>query len=170
MTVEGMEELYKQHEGILRQKALSFSQTTGRNFDDLMSEANWAFLYAVKTWDGKRKFNTWLQVQLRGFLINICRKVRLPEEFDPDLLPAREPDPYRRLCWKEKTEQLLKKLSKEARHVVTLLLEGPSEALGIIGTEPPKVIRGAIHKYLLTQGLTHAKSWEILRELKEAVE
>lgn len=79
--------------------------------------------------------------------------------------PHHDLNPRRLLIWKETVENL----SSEAREVVSILLSTPTEILGIVGTESPKAIRGAIYKYLWAHGWRWHRIWGAFREIKEVL-
>jgi len=162
--------LFKDHVNMIRDRAWSFHNTTGLDYDELFSEGLVIFMKAVQAWDGKRKFSTVFYRILNNEFSTFIRKMDACPEMEADTLPARVPNPRQALQWKEKLEHFLTGLSGEARHVAKLVLNGPAEAIGIIGTEPPRVVRGAIHRYLVRdRGVSHQKAWAVLKELREAM-
>jgi len=166
-TKKRNEELYLANIDMIRKKAWSYQRTSGIEFDELMSEGDMIFMTAIEKWDGKRPFSTFLWVCLDSGFRKFIVKVDVPgDQGILETLSDGEPAPSRRMMFRE----ILEDLSKEALEVVTLILGEPAEALGILGNEPPKMIRGAIQRYLVHDlGMTHRKSWEVMRELKAVV-
>ena len=167
-----IEKLFGDHHNMIREQAHSFNRTTGFDYSELYSQGLVVFMNAVRKWDGVRKFSTLLGVCLRRDFIKLTQRMDQPP--DPETREdeiSRSPSPADTLLGKERVEGILAGLSAEARHVVRLMLEGPAEALGILGSEPPRVIRGAVHRYLVhKRGKTHEQSWTVLRELRTKIE
>lgn len=159
------EELYESHINLIRSKAWSYNKTTGRPFDDFMSESSEIFMRAVESWTEQSAFSTWLCKCLdNGFRRSLSKKSHnLVCEYQEEGITTIDPSHISGfMC-------MIDNLSKEARDVAYLILVGPCEALQILGTEPPKVIRGAVKRYLLRQGVPYHKANAVLVELREAV-
>ena len=162
-----MEKLLEENMGLMRHVAWNYARDRS-HYEELIQEAASVFIKAAVAWDTSTcKFSTFLTVLLQHDLLRCARKFTpIPdlEVKEEDAISFLSPD--RSLMFKEMVEGL----SYEARHVVELLLTGPVEALGLIGTEPPKIVRGLIAKYLREKrrlGI-HA-AWDVIREIKEAI-
>jgi len=159
------ERLYSKYTNMITSAAHKFAATTGIPESDLQSLGHKLFMDAVDKWDSSRgSFSTILTIKLRTGFIDYMRRHDAP--VSPDSVYIQEPvtdnTPMKVCAFKD----LLYSLSKEAQEIVSILLDAPVETLGIIGTEPPKMIRGAIQRYLLKIGWCHATIWEAFRELK----
>lgn len=166
-TKKRNEKLYLANIKMIQKKAWSYQRTSGIDIDELMSEGDMIFMRAIEKWDGKRPFGTFLWTCLDNGFRKFMVKVDVPGDQEIlESLSDPEPVPGSRMMFRE----IVEGLSKEARDVVTMILNGPAEALDIIGSEPPKMIRGAIQRHLVNDlGMTHRKSWEVINELKEVV-
>ena len=157
--------MYEDHVNLIRRIAWRFAMLSGIDVEELISEGHLIFMRCIERWDGRRLFSTFLYRCLENGFRTFCFKNDRPRDEEVIILD-RAMNPREHLSFKE----LIASLSDEAKHVAGLLLSGPAEALEILGTEPPKMIRGAIQRYLVgRRGLTHSKSWEVIRELKAIV-
>jgi RNA polymerase sigma factor (sigma-70 family) len=60
---------------LIRKIAWSFHHTTGLEFDDLLQEATWAYLHALKTYDPKRgRITTYVWVHITSHLKNYLKQ------------------------------------------------------------------------------------------------
>ena len=161
-----IEKMYGENKGLIYSRARFFAQRTGHDLDELLSEADVVFMNVCRTYKQRNaKFSTYLYKCLTTRLQTFVNKTDLPKEQPEDNLTLSSAhNPRQKLMFKEK----IMSLSREARDVAMMLLEGPAEVLGIIGTEPPKMVRGAIQRHLIESGVSHERSWHVLRELQNS--
>lgn len=161
--------LYNDYHKMICDRAWSFHSSTGIEFDELISVSNYLFMKAFNSWDkSKSSFSTYLFICLNNGLIMFIKKnSNLVELEDAHLIesPYREHYPDIALMAKD----ALNELSEEARFVVNILLSTPAEILSIIGTEPPKMIRGKIRDHLKEQGWASPAIWRVFKEIKSFV-
>lgn len=150
-----------------------------------MSESNRLFMRAFEKWDKERPFSTFLFRVLTNGLIDFVRKTDVPlsvERLRIELGVPSTPDDDQDRDVSERTylpddktihpadslhrKELLDGLSSDAKYIVRLLLEGPAEFIDILGSEPPKIIRGAIKNHLRDCGWKWADIWASFREIK----
>lgn len=60
-------------------------------------------------------------------------------------------------------------LSEEARAVARMFWEGPAEALGIVGGETMKGVRGLLRRWMFDNGWSQPKVHRVLTELRKVV-
>jgi hypothetical protein len=133
---------------------------------DFLSLGHTVFMDTLDVWEPKKgSFSTLLTIKLRTGFIDYTRKFDVPvEQTAPDQLDERSPFD---IC---SFKDMLSSMSEEAKEIVNIILDAPAETLDIIGTEPPKMIRGAIQRYLHYElGWHWRKIWRAFRELKGAI-
>jgi len=163
MTKSKTTKLYDKHISLIRKYAWKYA-TNEEEFKERMAQGNFIFMKAVNTWPKKDVlFSTWLVAILKREIMAFNIKNQPALEYTEYHSRATVLSPDTSIMWKEK----LSSLSSEASHIASLILSGPSEALNIIN-EPPKMIRGAIVRYLKKRGNTTANSWKVMKELRES--
>lgn len=161
---------FSTYEKMIYERADSFANTTGINRDDFISLGHTVWVETLKKFNRKKgSFSTLFYIRLNYAFIYYARKFQPPSDnavdFEEHLMNSHsEWVPGVMLQFKEKVLNL----SEEAQHVIHLLLESPVEALGIEGTEPPKIIRGKIRDALRDEGWKWKTIWTVFRELKKA--
>lgn len=179
-----LNKLYENCQAIIVHRADSFAKSTGHEFDELRSEADQLFMKAISTWRPREgTFKTWLYRIVTTGLIDFINK-QDPWRTESRDIEMDDPagdysftgsttkdqsydchNPARICGWRD----ALDNLTDEAQDVVALLLNGPVEALGIEGTEAPKMLRGAVVKHMRAQGIPETQCWKVLQEIKETV-
>ena len=166
MRTEVIERLYISSQGTIRDQVYRIAGSNDHLRDELLSDADMLFMKAVTRYNGRCKFNTFLVVLLRNGFADFMRKYEAPLCEAPAVdEPAPSGDPSDSCGFRD----LVRALSDEARGVVQILIDGPAEALHIIGTEPPKMIRGAITRFLYRRGLNRPRARAVMDELRSAV-
>ncbi len=164
---------YEKNKKIIGSTARAFATRHDVDYDEMVSVGNTGFMAALKKWSNlpqnKRRcsFRTYLYTFLWKLFLEYTRRQDRPRPFHEERHGnSTSVNPAMELDWKDR----LQDLSEEAKHVCHMLITGAAEAMGVLGTEMPKMNRGHIQRYLVTKrGLTHRKSWAVLRELKEVV-
>lgn len=159
--------LFMQYEGIIHDRANSFASTTGISADEFISEGYVIFMESIPKWDGsKASFGTWLYRRLTQGFSTFARKSGVLRDA-PDSMPSEYGDENtsRILEFKE----LVQSLSTEARHVAQIILNGPAEALGIIGATHPRMLRGSLRRHMKKQGCSDTTIRYTFDEIKEAL-
>jgi len=171
MRISTKDKLYKDHFRLIQERAIAFNKTTGFPTDELISEGDVVFMDAVATWDASAAMlSTWLHRKLNQRFFNLTKKEAIFTKCDCEQIDFveshhKEFDP---VCT-TRFNDMLGKLSKEAKEVAKIILDGPSEVLDIIGTEPPKILRGILSKHLQKQGWSYAKVLSAFKEIREAL-
>ena len=156
--------------GLIWKTAQSFQRSTGVDADELMSVGRTAFVAASLAWDKERgPFPPLMQrVLLNTFSHYVRRNPLVTAEGGTvrDKIVSNRPEwhPLKALMSKER----IYTLSEDGRYITWLLLNVPCEVFGIDGTQPPKMIRGAIRRALRKEGWSWKRIWRVNRELKEA--
>lgn len=161
--------LYKNYKRMIAGRAWTFHYLTGIEFEELHAQGRLIFVQARKDFiAGKSSFSSWLWLYLTTRLANFVGTFHRNVSLDDDLIhlePHSNLNPRRLLIWKE----TIGNLSTEAKEVVRLLMGSPAEALNIIGTEPPRIIRGAIRRHLQDEGWPCTAIWDAFREIKQVL-
>lgn len=165
------EQLYKDHKNQIMERANSFVATCGGNADDFISEGNMVFMKAVGIWDSKRgSFNTLLRKMLNNRFNSIIRERITRKESQLETMPETPVHITARDSFFG--SDFVKGLSKEATHIVQLVLDGPREFW-----EELELVRGnaghvrrRIALYLIKHGhKNHNKTWKAFHEIAEAL-
>lgn len=168
-TAPTVTELYLQHRKMIYFWAWKMHFRTNIPLEELISEGNLIFMKAVRGFQSKRKvkFSTMLYIYLHNNLLSFCKEwqKQVPETVEE--LPDIEVwcDPARGI----NLRQTLKKLSAEAQGVAYLLLECPGELLALADTCKPKLVRGALGRYLKGLGWPTIKVQKAFAELRVMV-
>lgn len=160
----------------------------GGDFDDFLSEANEVFLTSYANFDGSCPFTNWLRQNIVYRLIDCVRgrcneRSRLrPEPNDSvDGVPvwslsgtersdsAVDSVPDTHSTWR--ITELLEELGDDARTVISLVVETPSELNSIIQAkgDQPRNYRSSIRQYLAELGWTAARVAESFNEIRHAL-
>ena len=155
--------LWEGHKNLVYSRAHSWARTTRHEPEELIAEGHIAFMEALSSYDGSSKFSTWVygacNLRMRAFAQRNAPPVAAPEEM-PEAMELER---------KEFDHSWLHSLSEEARFIAELLISSPREALGILGSEPPKAIRGKLRDHLRAQGWSWARIWGAFAELKQKI-
>lgn len=170
MNSNQIEELFFKHEAQIAHHAWSWHRTTGLDVEELMSVGRSAFMKATTTFDENRaSFSTHLHHTLYFALRSFARseykkgpRVRPPEG---GALEAGADDNHFRSA---SIRDWIQELSEEARFVASLIIESPS-VLGLNGTEPPKIARGKVVRFLKKLGWKQSKRWDCIAELRARI-
>ena len=161
------EEMYKKYNGIIKARATSFHRSTGRDIDDFLSAGNEVFMETLSLHDeNKANFGTLLFLRLNNRFSDMVKKPRPLAAIHLDWIEdEREQDPINLINFKD----ILEHMSKEAKYVVNIVLDAPGEVLDIVGGEPPKMIRGAIVRYLRKKKWKWNDIWNTFNEIKQVL-
>lgn len=163
---------YEKYQLLIIERARSFTDTTGHDFEDLISQGNLIYCQARLYFNPDRtkcKFSVWLYHRLNDGLYSYTKRQRrknAPVTFAQEieeyhLVAEATADRSMRL------QMRLAELSAEAREVAHIILEGPAEALHLaLGTGPRK-IKAGIKKRLLDRGVPLPKYYKIMTELHQ---
>ncbi len=165
----GQVELFKSVERLALKRAWHFARCYGRDVRDFEGEARHATRKAIESWDPNRgALSTWSWMVITNHLHDYVAKVDAPQELpDPEEMvdlretahPARE---FIFLDW-------VGSLSSEAQEVVRILTGAPGEILDLLGSEPPRKMRGRLKRGLRKMGWSWPRIWRTFHELREAV-
>ncbi len=143
---------YSEYEKCIQKLVWNYTKRSRFEFDELLSEANQAFIHAVDSYDETKgaSFHTWLYITVNGKLKNYCKLTKskemqplpaiLNKNFDPtkkwnnnipwqiDFIDTKEPNPEQNTTFK----LLIENLSKEAKEVVDVVLNTPTEMIELV--------------------------------------
>lgn len=166
---------YVEHFDFIKAKAIHYSRMTGRNVSDLISVGNVLFLKAWESWDISKQsnFKSWLNWWLRGMLDEVSRLDLPPtsqgEPVDLEAFYSTEEEyelpEYRDVDFREAIESLSENISVEARLVLAIVLNGPSDVLDVAEDATPRAIRGALKAYLEELGF----GWRAWRRVRDEI-
>src|SRR3972149_1261828 len=163
--------LYESHEKLILQKVFSFYRSFGVPVDELKSEANVIFMETLQIYDeSKSKFITFLFIRLDQGLLQFIQRWRsqLPSYYEGTEEIEKSLQCSYKMNWREALWDKVKGLSKEAEVVVLCITDGPEEIYHIIQTRPPRMVRGAVVRYLRNEkGWSWPRIWSVFREIKE---
>lgn len=156
-------ELYFQHQALLKRLVKRFQQKYGGFLPDLMSEAEEFFLIACKDWDRERDFEKWVKFVVWKTMLEQARKrairnATFRREECPDLNILKSKSSF-------KVEQLLLELSDDARTLVQLALVPKRDHT----KEGPNRRRESMVAFLLSQGWTPMRIKRAFREVQKAL-
>jgi hypothetical protein len=155
---------FMEYDRLFRARAWSWAKTTGADQQELYQVAWVAYLRNQTRVDENQYPAAYLFRVADSAILSFLQEQRKEDQVEANLSGDAPVMPDRAL----EIKQQLAGLSHEARQVVRLLLEGPAEVLGLVGDETPRKIRASIVRHL-RQRYSHAKSYAVMREVKEAV-
>lgn len=164
-------ELYESHVKLISSKAYYYHSSFGVPIEELRSEANMIFVTTLKLYDEtKSKFTTFLYIRLDQGLLQFIQKWRtqLPVYYEGMEMLENSTQHCCLADWKTSFWDKVRGLSEEAEAVVICITDGPEEIYKIIQTRPPKMVRGAVVKYLRNEKQwSWPKIWRVFREIKQ---
>jgi hypothetical protein len=142
---------------LIRRISWSFHYTTGKDYEELFSEASAAYCEALNDFDDSKgvKFTTYATTRMKNALSTYIKKMQV-------CLYEELPEPaYKQTAFFELYDQF----STDAKEVIDRVLRYPHDYL----EQPPKMARGQLVRELRQEGYTQTRAWNILREIKEIV-
>lgn len=143
-------------EKMLYQQAWHYHTNHGIPFNECKSQAYWGFMRAVVLWnrrgytEKRAKFSSWcyfcVSCNMRNLLMEKSSNREYPTDINEELVGAAPPVSSPCL-------EIVEGLSKDAKEIVRLLLETPSEVLHEVGT--PKQLLRSVKAHLVSKG--HSK-------------
>ena len=162
-------ETYEECRKLIYSTVWSVIRQYGGDFDDLMSEANVAFLDAYESFDGSSAFTSWVYstvwyrcVDFVGSRLENQRRFQSVE--DDTTIPDR-----RRSSWR--INDMLEELGEDARLVVKLTIETPAELARIADVKGGQArnLRSSLRQYLADMGWTAVRIAESFCEVQRAL-
>lgn len=156
---------YKDHVGIIRKLTYQFHRSSGLNLDDLIGEANLAFVLARDSYDeSKGKPSTWIWNTVVLHLRNYCKK-------EIKYAPLEEWDDSNQINENHKSRfiDLIDSLSQEAKEVVQTILKSPSEICELVNPHSGAVPVVAFCKWLVQQGWKWESALLVRQEIKNTL-
>jgi DNA-directed RNA polymerase specialized sigma subunit len=140
---------------LLRKIAMSFSQTTGLEFDDLFQEASLAYLEAMKTHDPSRgKITTHLWYCVENRLKNYLKEEIKHSAFSIDDIEMEK---------SVLTSPFFENLNKEAQEIAKTILESPKDFIYI----PSEEAQIKVTRVMLEKGWSWMKILTGIKNLRE---
>lgn len=143
-------------------------RTYGGDFDELMSEANAAFLDAYRTFDGSSAFTSWLRQRVWYSCVSFVRD-RLDERSRYEPAEDVQIADRNRSSWS--IQQMAEDLGEDALLVVKLVVETPTDLERVYQAKgaQPRNLRSSIRQYLAEAGWTAARIAESFNEVRRAL-
>lgn len=167
-TRQAAEETYLEVKPVILAAVRDIYKRFGGNFDDILSDANTAFLEAYESWEPeKSSFTSWLRLRIFSTTVNnlrhSCRDHARYEHVDDSQLtrPTGSFDP----------KSLLEELTEDARIVVQLTLETPAELEAVVRAKggQPRNLRSSLRSYLAEMGWTACRIAESFNEVRRVL-
>ena len=185
MTKRQLTKLYEEVKPVIVARAVSWSETTGWDIGELISVGNWLFMRELHRKKGrfdpkKSSIKSWMRRRLDQYYCDYTQRLRKSTMafVDPETLlileatEAMRPGtalPFKDARWSAEFRETLIGLSEEAQAVAKILIDGPAEALGVLGSEAPRMIRGALRRHLRSLGWSVQEISRAFNELKDFV-
>jgi len=165
-----MEE-YKKYEKMIYKLSWKYARI-GYPLDELVSEANWAYMRAKKTFNpDKGKFGTHLYNSIRGHLHNLTKPsnnsfIELEQEESPIKMNnfAAGGNPEKRVILKDQIE----KANNDCTVTVNLIFQMPPELYALCNeVSCPKLTKRRLYRYLKNyKGWEHKRIKKALNEIE----
>jgi len=159
---------YEDYQKLICKLAHKYSLLTGIEFDELLSAGNEKFVTCQKTYDSnKAKFSTYLTWELRGLFREMQRKQNyqqsnIKHEVELSSKPMQEELVF--------FKSILKELSSDAKEVVKIVFNTPTEMLKMMPAKQPRGInKHQIQKHLKRKGWTISRIWKSFEEITKAL-
>jgi len=186
---------YEDYQKLICKLAHKYSLLTGIEFDELLSAGNEKFVTCQKTYDSnKAKFSTYLTWELRGLFREMQRKQRdwkskttlmsempykvrqhgpevkaqiiIHDNWCEDKILSSKPMQEELVFFKS----ILKELSSDAKEVVKIVFNTPTEMLKMMPAKQPRGInKHQIQKHLKRKGWTISRIWKSFEEITKAL-
>jgi len=149
---------------LIRKVAWSFAKSTGKEFDELFSEAALAYVEALQSYDPeKAKLSTWAVKIMTNHLITFCAKektyINFPGFFE-DNIPGQD-DIEGRYLFRE----WLQDLPQDLQLICKTIFKAPEEILEAY----PKASRGKLIKKLRRMEWSWPRIWNGIRNMKTSL-
>jgi len=168
-TRQAAEETYLEVKPVILAACRDICNRFGGNFDDVLSDANSAFLEAYESWEpGQSSFTSWLRHRIFSTAVNNlrhqCREQGRREHVEESDIPD-----YNRSTWN--VRQVLEELTEDAALVVKLTLETPAELEAIAQAKggQPRNLRSSLRQYLAEMGWTAYRIAESFNEVRRVL-
>jgi RNA polymerase sigma factor (sigma-70 family) len=165
---------YTQYEGLIKSIAISFNATTGMEVDDLVSEGKVVFMKLTEKYDeSKGSFSNFLTHAVRRHYISLIpkeKRTKLNVGFEEDEIF----DQYLTTrCTELEVEfrDAIRSLSVEAKSVVLLILQSPTELLeSVVSVKKASVFRRILRGYIQRNWKwKRSQVFKVFREIKESL-
>lgn len=163
-----LEETYTDVQQLIFKMVHKFIRQSGGDFEEYLSEANLAFVQAMKKYDKtKGQISTWIGFQVWHTLLEKKRNQSKDRHLFTETIPERKVESRQHAV-----TSLLSDLSQDARFVASLVLDIPEEIVSptIKNGSRPANLRKSLHNYLLDMGWTYSKIQECFEEVRQALE
>jgi hypothetical protein len=160
---------YENYQKMIANRARKWSQSFGVEQDELVCEGGLIFVLVVKKWKpGRGQFSTFLWRCLDNGLVSFCRQQKRQAFWDLDDSDALLNVGHNEHRMTERSihiQQSIAMLPESTAHTMRLLMTAP-QTLGLDGSEPPKVVRGALKRHLRACGESWSVTWQAMRDMK----
>ena len=178
------DETYSELKNLIYSTVWNVVKQYGGDFDELMSDANIAFLEAYANFDGSSSFSSWVRQSVWFKCVDSIRD-RLTEQQRYKRLQddTKNGVPIQRTAHDEQVDGipdtfstwslngLLEDLTEDARIVVQLTLETPVELEAVVQAKggQPRNLRSSLRSYLAEMGWTACRIAESFNEVRRVL-
>ena len=155
-------ELFLQHDALIKKVAWSFNFTTGISYEELYSEACLAYVEALNSFDDSKmmKLSTYLYSVIESHLINFGKKERLYAKHFMEEQDTPSNTPF---------YEFFTNVSKDLYNVVSIIFSD-EELQKELENNVPKKARGILVRYLKDNcGYSRKNGWELSEKLRKEV-
>jgi len=168
-TRQAAEETYIEVKPVILSAVRDICNRFGGNFDDVLSDANSAFLEAYESWEPEQSsFTSWLRHRIFSTAVNNlrqrCREQGRRERVEDSDIPERNQP-----AWN--VRQVLEELTEDAALVVRLVVETPAELEAVVQAKggQPRNLRSSLRQYLADAGWTACRIAESFNEVRKVL-
>jgi len=144
---------------LIRSLVRSFHFTTGLPFEDLFSEAVYAFLSNKKHYQKEKncKFSSYIYRGMKNALIEFSRREQYYAELPDHTLPD--------LSYTPDYEFFPPVYPKDVQEIIDIIMSAPGEFASVM----PKMARGRVFRKLRERGYSHGKCWKMIKNMKKFI-
>ena len=176
MSKRKISRMYEEHKDYVKKLSAEYGRCVGGMKshslqEELFSVCELEFVQAAMEWDmTKASFKTYFTRRAVNSMKDFIQKSDQPVDPVPYEMTASSIHFEWSVDHCMRLQHLLDSVTEEARYVIEMLLDVPAETLQLLGTEPPKILRGKIVQHLIQkQKIDKNKAYGILREVKVAL-
>lgn len=171
-------ENYADYKNLILKLSWSWSMTSNLSQEDLFSEGNLIFVKCQENFDDeKAKFSTFLYLCIsRHFKQMVERQNKVEKNTTKSVDCNEDPDSENYICVSEEnpedriaSKDSYEKLSKEAKDVIDIVLNCPSEVFEMLSSPVLKVIQRRKVWHYLCQNLGKTRASKVSKELSRFV-
>jgi DNA-directed RNA polymerase specialized sigma24 family protein len=143
---------------LIRSLVRSFHFTTGLPFEDLFSEAVYAFLSNKKHYQKEKncKFSSYIYRGMKNALIEFSRREQTYAEL---------PDECTSVSYTPEYEFFPTVYPEDVQQIIDIIMSASGEFASVM----PKMARGRVFRKLREHGYSHGKCWKMIKNMKKFI-